>query len=134
MEEEIARGKFIEHAHVHTNIYGTSYEAVENVQSQGKICILDVDTQGVRSIKKSPMDCFYLFITPPSREDLEQRLRHRNSETEDKIQIRLKNSIEEIDFGTTPGNFDAIVTNKDVEVAFNEIAELLTKWYPEFEF
>ena len=57
MEAAISRYEFIEHALVHTNFYGTSIAAVEQVRSKGKICILDIDVQGVQSVKKSSLDC-----------------------------------------------------------------------------
>ena len=130
MEEEISKGLFIEYAHVHTNIYGTSIAAVEKVKSQGKICILDIDIQGVQSVKKSSLEAKYLFINPPSVEALEERLRGRGTETEEKIQVRLKNAIGELDFGKGEGNFDASVTNDDLERCFNEIVTIINGWYP----
>jgi guanylate kinase len=134
MEAAIEDGRFIEHAQVHTNLYGTSFEAVESVRRKGRICILDIDMQGVRSIKGSSMRCFYLFVTPPSTADLEHRLRHRATESEDKIQIRLKNSVEEIAFGMEEGNFDAILVNADVDRAYSELVNYLIHWYPHIKF
>lgn len=134
MEEGIAKGEFIEHANVHTNIYGTSFKAVETVQSQGKICILDIDIQGVQKVKRSVLRCNYLFISPPSMEVLESRLRGRGTESEDKIQIRMKNAEDEMAYGTGEGNFDGIVVNTDIEVAVSEILEKLSGWYPNIEF
>ena len=131
MEKQIAAGKFIEHARVHTSIYGTSFEAVESVQTQGKICILDIDPQGVRSIKASSMKCMYLFITPPSAAALEQRLRGRATETDESIRVRLANSVGEIAYGMEPGNFDAVVTNTEIETTFEEIVNYLIHWYPQ---
>ena len=91
---------------------------------------MDIDIQGVQKVKVSSMQCKYIFIAPPSMEQLESRLRGRGTETEDKIQIRLKTAHEEMAFGNEPGNFDAIVINNDLETAFTEIVSLLRKWYP----
>jgi len=78
MEREIAEGKFLETAHVHGNIYGTSFEAVNKVSAKDKICILDIDIQGVKSCKRLSFDTDkYVFIAPPSLADLETRLRGR---------------------------------------------------------
>ena len=63
-------------------------------------------------------------------EELESRLRNRGTETEDKIQIRLKTAHDEMAFGNVPGNFDANITNNDVESALAEIIALLRNWYP----
>ncbi len=99
----------------------------------GKICILDIDVQGVRSVKKSSLDCKYLFIAPPSIEALESRLRGRGTETEEKIQIRLKNAIDELAYGNESGNFDAYIVNNDLEVAIQEVTSTLQSWYPELK-
>jgi guanylate kinase len=104
------------------------------VQSAGKICILDIDIQGVQKVKVSSMKCKYIFIAPPSMDELESRLRGRGTETEDKIQVRLGNARQEMEFGQAPGNFDAIVTNNDLEVALAEILGLLRQWYPDITF
>jgi len=133
MEAAIAKGEFIEHAHVHTNLYGTSFQAVEKVKNSGKICILDIDIQGVQSVKKSAIPCKYIFFAPPSMEELESRLRGRGTETEEKIQIRLKNAIEELNYGQQPGNFDAIIINSDLQTAIKETLSVLQSWYPEFK-
>ena len=131
METAIANNEFIEYANVHTNIYGTSIKAVESVRSQGKICILDIDIQGVKNVKKSSLECKYIFISPPSIEELEKRLRGRGTETEDKIQVRLANAKGELDYGNESGNFDAIILNEDLNVAVQSIINLLAQWYPD---
>jgi guanylate kinase len=77
MQQEIEQGLFLEHANVHGNFYGTSKIAVKKVQEQEKICILDIDIQGVQQVKASGIQGKYLFISPPSMEELEQRLRGR---------------------------------------------------------
>ena len=129
MEAAIANNEFIEYANVHTNIYGTSIKAIENVQAQGKICILDIDIQGVKRVKASGLGCKYVFIDPPSVDELEKRLRGRGTETEEKIQIRLKNAMDELQFGHEEGNFDAIVVNDELERAVEKITQLLRGWY-----
>jgi guanylate kinase len=131
MEAATGRGEFVEFARVHANMYGTSIKAVEDVQSKGKICILDIDIQGVQKVKTSTLQCKYVFIAPPSIEVLETRLRGRGTETEDKIQIRMKTAHDELAFGNVPGNFDAIVVNNDLEEAYAEIVGLLKQWYPQ---
>jgi guanylate kinase len=92
---------------------------------------LDIDVQGVRQVKKSKLLCKYIFIFPPSIELLESRLRGRGTETEDKIAVRLRNAIDEIEFGNGEGNFDAKIINNNLETAFNELESNLKSWYPE---
>lgn len=137
MEAAISNGEFIEYAKVHSNYYGTSVKAVENVMSEGRICILDLDTQGVRSVKTSSLDCNYIFIRPPSIQVLEQRLRGRGTETEEKIKLRLENAKQELLYGSEEqGNFDMYVVNNDdgAEETATKILTALKNWYPTVTF
>jgi guanylate kinase len=72
-----AQGLFIEHAHVHANIYGTSTAAVKAVCDSGKICVLDIDVQGVKAVVSSGLAPKRVYIAPPSHDALEERLRSR---------------------------------------------------------
>ena len=81
-------------------------------------------------MKLSSLSCKFIFISPPSIEELELRLRGRGTEAEDKIQIRLKTALDEMKFGQTEGNFDANITNNDLEAAYVEILSYLKGWYP----
>ncbi|XP_044804348.2 guanylate kinase isoform X2 [Bubalus bubalis] len=89
MQRDIAAGDFIEHAEFSGNLYGTSKAAVRAVQAMNRICVLDVDLQGVRNIKKTDLRPIYIFVQPPSLDVLEQRLRQRNTETEESLAKRL---------------------------------------------
>lgn len=97
------------------------------------MCILDIDIQGVQNVKKSSLDCKYVFINPPSVEELEKRLRGRGTETDDKIQVRLTNAAGEMEFGNAPGNFDAVVTNHDIDITYKELLKILQGWYPDLD-
>lgn len=94
---------------------------------------MDIDVQGVRSVKRSNLDCKYLFIQPPSILDLEKRLTGRNTETAEKIKIRLENAVAELEYGATEGNFDATITNEDLEQSFKELVATLQQWYPDLD-
>ncbi|KAM9731826.1 guanylate kinase isoform 4-T4 [Dama dama] len=87
MQRDIAAGDFIEHAEFSGNLYGTSKAAVRAVQAMNRICVLDVDLQGVRNIKKTDLRPIYIFVQPPSLDVL--RLRQRNTETEESLAKRL---------------------------------------------
>ena len=104
------------------------------VQDLQKICILDIDIQGVQQVKSSVLQCKYIFIAPPSLALLEERLRNRGTETEQSIVTRLGQSSNEITYGETEGNFDAFITNHDLETAYNEIIYYLQYWYPHHNF
>ncbi|KAK9065777.1 hypothetical protein SSX86_015178 [Deinandra increscens subsp. villosa] len=125
MEEEIKAGKFLEHASVHGNLYGTSIEAVEVVADAGKRCILDIDVQGARSVRSSSLEAIFIFICPPSFEELEKRLRARGTETEELIQKRLRNAKAELEQGTSNGLFDHILVNDDLEACYERLKKIL---------
>ena len=66
-------GEFIENAEFSGNVYGTSQKSVRDILDGGKICILDIDVQGVKAVKATDLDPVYIFLTPPSLEVLEKR-------------------------------------------------------------
>eukprot|EP01027_Heterolobosea_sp_BB2_P022408 GEZU01032990.1.p1 GENE.GEZU01032990.1~~GEZU01032990.1.p1 ORF type:complete len:195 (-),score=57.47 GEZU01032990.1:295-879(-) len=127
MQKGINQGKFIEHAHVHGNYYGTSYDAVSAAIDAGKICVLDIDVQGARQVKKSNLNALMVFINPPSYEELERRLRGRGTETEDKIIKRLANARGEMEAAKEPGLFDYVITNDDLEQAYEKLKSILVQ-------
>lgn len=125
MEKEIKDGKFLEYASVHGNLYGTSIEAVEVVTDAGKRCILDIDVQGARSVKASSLEAIFIFICPPSMEELEKRLRSRGTETEEQILKRLRNAKTEMEQGHSSGIFDHILYNDNLDECYESLKKLL---------
>ncbi|KAK1259924.1 hypothetical protein QJS04_geneDACA010274 [Acorus gramineus] len=125
MEKDIREGKFLETAQVHGNLYGTSIEAVEAVTDFGKRCILDIDVQGAKSVKASSLEAMSIFISPPSYEELEKRLRARGTETEEQVQRRLRNATAEIEEGKSLGLFDHILINDDLETCYQNLKNVL---------
>ncbi|XP_063982095.1 guanylate kinase isoform X2 [Diachasmimorpha longicaudata] len=125
MQDQIDRGEFIESAVFSDNTYGTSKKAVEDVMEAGKICVLDIDMQGVKQIKNTSLNPLLVFIRPPSIEELEKRLLARKTETAESLQRRLLAAAVEIRFGDEPGNFHRIITNDDVDKAFGELREFI---------
>lgn len=125
MEMEVLEGKFLESANVHGNMYGTSIAAVEAVADAGKRCILDIDVQGARAVKDSTLDALFIFICPPSFEDLEKRLRGRGTEEEEQIQKRLRNAKKELELGRNSMLFDHILVNDNLETCYQSLKEIL---------
>ncbi|XP_076938839.1 guanylate kinase 2-like [Bidens hawaiensis] len=125
MEEDIRSGKFLEHADVHGNLYGTSIEAVNVVADAGKRCILDIDVQGARSVRASSLEATFIFVCPPSFEELEKRLRARGTETEEQIHKRLRNAKAELEQGKSSGLFDHILVNNDLEACYEQLKNIL---------
>ncbi|XP_060772537.1 guanylate kinase isoform X2 [Neoarius graeffei] len=98
MQAGIAKGDFIESAEFSGNMYGTSKAAVQAVQAQNLICILDIDMQGVKSIKRTNLNPIYVSIQPPTMDVLEKRLRARQTESEDSLRKRLQAALMEMEF------------------------------------
>ncbi|WP_199100734.1 guanylate kinase [Dyella sp. ASV21] len=121
-EQEIADGIFLEHAEVHGNLYGTSRTTVNTLLTQGRDVLLEIDWQGARQIRKSKPDCVSVFILPPSRTELERRLRGRGSDSAEVIARRLHNSREEI---AHAHEFDYIIINDDFEVALGDLQAIV---------
>ncbi len=95
-ETRLANNEFLEHAEVFGNYYGTNREILRQAQSQGKDLILDIDVQGARQLKERIPEAVSIFILPPSRDILEQRLRSRSEDAEEVIQRRLRDAASEI--------------------------------------
>lgn len=118
MQADIDAGLFIESANVHGNLYGTSIAAVKSVQQAGRVCILDIDVQGVRSVKRTDLNPLCIFILPPSMKELERRLRTRGTDSEESIRKRLDDASAEIDAATTEGIFDHLIENTDLDATY----------------
>jgi guanylate kinase len=121
-EREIAEGIFLEHAEVHGNLYGTSRTTVAELLGQSRDVLLEIDWQGARQIRKSKPDCVSVFILPPSRAELERRLRGRGSDSAEVIARRLHNSREEI---AHAHEFDYIIVNDDFDVALGDLQAIV---------
>lgn len=126
-EKGIAEGKFLEHAYVHNNIYGTSVESVKEVIKSGRCCILDIDVQGARQVRASGIPAIFVFIAPPSVEALEERLRKRGTETEEQIAVRLENSRKEIESINDPDLYDHIIINNDFDACFEQFKAVASR-------
>ncbi len=115
MVHQIEQGGFLEHAVVHGNIYGTSWEALKDVDASGRIGVLDIDVFGLRQIiaATDPESLNRVGILPPNMEELEIRLRHRGSESEKSLQTRLFAAKEEARSIREDGIVDVIIENND---------------------
>lgn len=96
-----------------------------DVLNAGKLCLLDIDSQGVKNVKATDLNPVYVFIKPPNLAVLEQRLRSRGTETEEAVQKRLAAATAEMAYGDTPGNYDFIIVNDDLDVAYNQLKSII---------
>jgi guanylate kinase len=114
-ERLIREGAFLEWAKVHDNLYGTSKdELTRAAQVKARGVLFDVDYQGARRIKNTRTDAVSVFILPPSMRELEQRLRGRDSDSEEAIRLRFRGACNEIDHYE---GFDYLLVNDDLEEA-----------------
>ncbi|XP_015752795.1 PREDICTED: guanylate kinase-like isoform X1 [Acropora digitifera] len=127
MQKSVDAGEFIEWAIYNGNMYGTSKKAIQDVMDSGKACVLDIDMQGVKKMKNSGIDCYYIFVKTPSLEELEKRLRSRGTETEESLSKRLEIAKKELAFAETPGNFNRVIINDDLDRAYNEFHDTVSK-------
>ncbi|CAL8366630.1 unnamed protein product [Boreogadus saida] len=125
MQTAVDNGEFIESAVFSGNTYGTSKAAVQAVRAKNLICILDIDMQGVRNIKKTDLNAIYVSIQAPSMDILEKRLRDRKTESEESLQKRLHAARVEVEFSNEEGMFDVCIVNDVLEVAYGKLKDVL---------
>jgi guanylate kinase len=122
-ERMIAEGELVEHEHFFDSYYGTLKREVDRALGAGHSMIFDVDVKGALSIKKMYGDTAVLiFLKPPSIDVLEQRLRNRKTESDEKIQTRLKRVAMEMETGAA---FEHIVINDDLRKTINDVDSII---------
>jgi len=118
----VANGEFVEHATVFGNSYGTSKQAIEGQIEAGKRVILDIDWQGARAIKQWRPDAVGVFILPPSRAALRERLTNRKQDSDEVIDQRMRAAVAEMSHYS---EFDHVVVNDDFERALEDLEAIL---------
>lgn len=123
----IEEGNFVEWEEVYAGVrYGTLISEVERITGHGHNLIMDVDVKGALSIKKRyGKEVITIFIMPPSKEELEQRLRQRGTDSEETIQKRLQKSEYEMSFAP---QFDCVVVNDNLQEAVEEVENKIKKF------
>lgn len=119
-KQNVAQGNFVEWEEVYSGVcYGTLVSEVERITGEGNNLIMDVDVKGGLNIKKRFNDeALTIFIMPPNKEILEERLRNRGTDSEETIMKRLQKSEYEMSFAD---QFDVVVINDDLEKAVKEV-------------
>ncbi|MFA6468802.1 MAG: guanylate kinase [Bacteroidota bacterium] len=124
-KELIASGGFVEHEFFFDNHYGTLKREVDRALQAGHSVVFDVDVKGALSIRKMyPKESVLIFIAPPTLEVLEQRLRNRKTEDDEKIRTRLQRATMEMETGK---QFDVTVVNNDLQTAIADVEAIITK-------
>ena len=119
----VAEGDFFEHALVHGDWKGTARQSVDPQLSAGRDVLLEIDWQGARQVRSKIPDAVSVFILPPSRAALEERMRKRGQDSEAVIQQRLAAAREEM---SHYGEFDYVIVNEDFETAVGEMCSIFT--------
>jgi len=121
-EKMVERGDFIEHAKVFDNHYGTSQSALETQLAQGSDVILEIDWQGAQQVRKLMPECVSVFILPPSRKELEIRLKGRGQDSDEIIARRMQDAISEM---SHYAEFDYLIINDDFDQALLELRSIV---------
>lgn len=120
-EARIADGDFLEYAQVFDHFYGTSRSAVETLLKVGRNVILDIDWQGARVVREQIKKSVSIFILPPTRLELENRLRGRGQDSDDTIARRMHNAVAEM---RHYDEFDFVVVNDDFAAALGDLRSI----------
>jgi guanylate kinase len=115
-------GEFLENAQVFDNFYGTGRAQVEALRNAGHDVILEIDWQGARQVRAAQSDCKTVFILPPSRKELEARLRNRKTDSNEVIERRLRDSIADMSHFA---EFDSVIVNDEFESAVGQLLKIL---------
>jgi guanylate kinase len=121
-ERMVADDEFLEHARVFDNCYGTARASVDALLASGKHVILEIDWQGARQVKKKLPETVGIFILPPSREQLEQRLRARGTDDEITIERRMGDADREM---SHYHDAEYLVINDDFEQALFDLETII---------
>ncbi|MBU2511808.1 guanylate kinase [bacterium] len=123
-QRKIKEGDFLEWAEVYGNYYGTSKSQISGLLEKGRIVILDIDVQGAMQLRNvKEMNIKFVFIEPPSIEELNTRLNNRGTETVESINKRIQNAKQELMF---KDQYDFVIINDELDRAVNEFVSIIT--------
>lgn len=121
-EEMIKNNDFLEYALVYDNYYGTPKKYVEDMLNEGKNVILEIDIQGALKVKESYKEGVFIFILPPSMEELKNRIKKRGSETEESLIKRFKAAYKELNYVS---KYNYVVINDTVEKGIEKLQSII---------
>ncbi|WP_101772657.1 guanylate kinase [Peptostreptococcus faecalis] len=121
-EEMVNKGEFLEHAKIYDNYYGTPLKAISDELEKGRDIILEIEMQGAMQIKKAYPDAVFIFMLPPSLEELKNRITGRGTETEEQIKKRFSSAFNEIKLVS---DYDYFIFNNTVEQSVEDIHNII---------
>lgn len=119
----IENGEFLEHAQIYDNFYGTPKAAIIECLEKGQDVILEIEMQGAKQIKEVYPEGVFIFVLPPSLEELKSRIVGRGTETQEEIEKRFSCAFEEINQIV---NYDYFIVNEDVEKSVNDVEAIIS--------
>ena len=122
--EMVDNGELVEYARVYGNYYGTPQSEIERISGAGKYCLLDLDIQGGRNIKKTHPESILIFIMPPSLDELKSRIVSRNQDRPEQIETRLAKAMEEM---SGKERYDYQIVNDKLDTAYAELKKTVLK-------
>ena len=127
-ETMIAQGELVEWNKVHANYYGTPKSFVEQTLASGQHLLFDLDVFGKVNFDKVYAEAIGILILPPNAEELERRLRGRNTDSDEVIALRLENARKEMDFALNQGKYEHVIYNDNLEQAAEELRGIFLKY------
>jgi guanylate kinase len=121
-ERRLANDEFLESAEVFDNYYGTHRSELDKAKAAGADLVLDIDVQGARQLRGRISEAVSIFILPPSRQVLEERLRSRSQDSESVIERRLKEAAEEI---RNYSQYDYLLVNREVQASTDTLVAIV---------
>ena len=121
-DEMVSKGEFLEYAFVHGNKYGTPKQFVVDQVNKGEIVILEIDVQGALQVKRLYDGAVFVFLLPPSMEELKNRILKRGTESKEDIDIRMKNAVDELKLVY---EYDYVVVNDSIDEAVKDIEAII---------
>lgn len=120
--KKVEEGDFLEHAEVYGNYYGTPKSSVQKMLDEGRDVILEIDIQGALKVKENCEEGIFIFILPPSMEELKQRIIKRGSETPESLMTRFKSAYKEINYIS---KYNYAVVNDEVDTAVTKLEAII---------
>lgn len=121
-ERLIRDGAFLEHAEVFDHLYGTGRHSVEQRLEEGRDVVLEIDWQGARQVRRTMPECVSIFILPPSRAALEERLHRRRTDSPEVIARRLRDAVQDMSHW---GEFDYVIVNEHFQDALADLERVI---------
>ena len=118
----IENGEFLEYAQIYDNFYGTPKSAIIECLEKGQDVILEIEMQGAKQIKEVYPEGVFIFVLPPSLEELKSRIVGRGTETQEEIEKRFSCALEEINQIV---NYDYFIVNEDIEKSVNDVEAII---------